>query len=76
MAPFLAAAAVVVLAVAVAAASAVWVLGDARAAEAERRPVSARIGGLEIDRPEVRAAACAVVWVFALPLYLAARRAR
>ena len=51
-----------------------WVLHDARSRGERGRPVSATVGGLTIDRPEVWATLSVLVCVLALPLYLVARR--
>lgn len=52
-----------------------WVLQDARSREKEHRPVVAIVLGLTVDRPNVWAALCLVVFAVAFPLYLLARRA-
>ena len=52
-----------------------WVLWDARARVREGRPVVAVVLGVTIERPEVWAALCLVLFVLAVPLYLVARRA-
>ncbi|MEO7754164.1 MAG: hypothetical protein ABIS35_12210 [Terracoccus sp.] len=50
-----------------------WVLRDARANAAIGHPVTVYIGDFRIDRPEVWASACLVMWVVFFPLYLKAR---
>ena len=52
-----------------------WVYSDARARQGTRREVRARIGSLEIDRPQWWLAGCVVLFVLVFPLYLVARRA-
>lgn len=54
-------------------ASVLWVLNDARVRADHRRAVIMRIGDLQIDRPEVWAAGCLVLWILFFPLYLKAR---
>ncbi len=60
--------------VAVVAVSAVWVVRDATDRTEAGRPVVARIGPVELSRPEHWILACMFFWVFAFPMYLVARR--
>ncbi len=53
----------------------VWVYLDARARQGTSREVSVTIGSLRIDRAELWAALCLVLFVVCFPLYLIARRA-
>lgn len=63
------------LAVLVVGTTSLWVLADARARLEVGRPVTATIGGVTVDRPEIWAALCLLVVVLFLPLYLVARSA-
>ncbi len=63
-----------VLAVLLVAALDGWVYADARARQGTRREVTATIGSMNIDRPEVWMAWCLTLFVFFFPLYLIARR--
>ncbi len=51
-----------------------WVLTDARGRSERGQPVSATIGGVTIEQPEVWATLSVVVCIVVLPLYLVARR--
>lgn len=62
-----------VIAVLIVAALDVWVYADARARQGTRREVTATIGAMRIDRPEVWTAWCLLLFVFFFPLYLVAR---
>jgi len=50
-----------------------WVLRDARARQAEGRPVVPALGGLRIDSPVAWFAAGLLVWGVFTPLYLVNR---
>ncbi|GAA2155720.1 hypothetical protein GCM10009826_17020 [Humibacillus xanthopallidus] len=52
-----------------------WVLQDARRRRERDRPVVATLAGITIERPEMWAALCLLVFVFFVPLYLVARNA-
>ncbi|HET7799242.1 MAG TPA: hypothetical protein VFL38_02400 [Humibacillus xanthopallidus] len=52
-----------------------WVLRDARTRRERDRPVVATMAGITIERPEMWAALCLLVFVFFVPLYLVARNA-
>ncbi len=52
-----------------------WVLQDARAREASRRPVTATVAGVTIDRAEIWAVLCLLLCVLFIPMYLVARAA-
>jgi hypothetical protein len=52
-----------------------WVYFDARGRQGTRREVTATIGALRIDRPEMWMGWCLLLFVFFFPLYLVARRA-
>lgn len=52
-----------------------WVFQDARSHEREDRPVTVTVFGLTVESSSVWAALCLVLFAFAFPLYLVARRA-
>lgn len=56
-------------------ASDIWVYFDATSLEVRGRPVVARLGTVEIARPEMWLVLIIVFWIFFFPLYLVARRA-
>ena len=51
-----------------------WVYHDARARQGTRREVTATLGSMRIDRPEVWTVCCLLLFFFFFPLYLVARR--
>jgi hypothetical protein len=53
----------------------VWVYCDARGRQGTRREVTASIGALHIDRPEMWMGWCLLLFILFFPLYIVARRA-
>lgn len=53
----------------------VWVYLDARSRQGTRREVSATVVSMQVDTPQAWLLWCVVLFVFAFPLYLTARRA-
>lgn len=53
----------------------VWVYLDARSRQGTRREVSATVVSIQVDSPQAWLLWCVVLFVFAFPLYLTARRA-
>ena len=56
------------------AATSVWVYQDATDHAKRGRPVYFSVGSLELSAPAVWAAACLVLWVLVMPLYITCRR--
>jgi hypothetical protein len=52
-----------------------WIYVDATAHEERGRPVIARVGALEVARPQMWLTAVVIVWVLFFPLYIVARKA-
>jgi hypothetical protein len=53
----------------------VWIVMEARARQAEGRPVVATVGPVTVSTPGQWLLGCLVLWVLAVPLYLVARKA-
>ncbi len=56
------------------AATSLWVYQDATNHASRGRPVYFSAGSLEVSAPAVWAAACLVLWVFVMPLYITCRK--
>lgn len=52
-----------------------WVYVDATAHEERGRPVVARVGTVEVARPQMWLTFVVIVWVLFFPLYMVARKA-
>ena len=53
--------------------TAIWVYTDAMTRAEHGDPVVFSIGSIQVDSPQVWAAVCLILWIFAFPLYLASR---
>ncbi len=62
------------LVLSVVAGTATWVYSDAQRRDADGYPVVVTFGPFTLGSPGVWAAACVIVWILILPLYLVARR--